>query len=67
MFVSAAEGGAGSVITCMHTGLIPIVNYETSVDVHENYGVLLKNSSIAEIQSAVRRIANLPVEDPVCY
>ncbi|WP_338421665.1 glycosyltransferase [Nostoc flagelliforme] len=63
VFVSAAEGGAGSVITCMHTGLIPIVNYEASVDVHEDYGVLLKNSLIAEIQAAVRRISNLPVED----
>ncbi|MGJ5629629.1 glycosyltransferase [Nostoc sp. CALU 1950] len=63
VLVSAAEGGAGSVITCMHTGLIPIVNYETSVNVHENYGVLLNNSSIAEIQAAVRRISNLPIED----
>ncbi len=63
VFVSAAEGGAGSVITCMHTGLIPIVNYETSVDVYEDFGMSLKNSSIPEIQAAVRRISNFSVED----
>ena len=39
---SCAEGTVGSVITCMHAGLIPIVSYESGVDVHD-FGTLLKS------------------------
>ena len=59
---SASEGGCGSVITCMHAGLIPIVNYESSVDVRDEYGVLLKGSTVADIQNAVSGLASLPSE-----
>jgi glycosyltransferase involved in cell wall biosynthesis len=57
---SCSEGGGGSVINCIHAGLIPIVSYETSVDIREDYGILLKDSSVEEIQNSVREVANLP-------
>ena len=60
VYPSCSEGGGGSVITCMHAGLIPIVSYEASVDVESQFGVMLKNSSIEEIKDSVRKIANLP-------
>lgn len=59
VFTSASEGGAACVIETMHTGLIPIVNYESSVDVHD-FGVLLKGVSVEEIRDGVRMIAEMP-------
>ena len=56
---SCAEGTVGSVITCMHAGLIPIVSYESGVDVHD-FGTLLKSASIADIEDAVHTVATLP-------
>ena len=60
IYPTCAEGGGGSVITCMHAGIVPIVSYESSVDVHDEYGVLLKTCSINEIQDAVRTAAKFP-------
>jgi glycosyltransferase involved in cell wall biosynthesis len=62
VYASCSEGGGGSVINCMHAGLIPIVSYEASVDVEEDYGVLLKESSIQEIKSAVQNLSKLPTK-----
>ncbi len=59
---SCSEGGGASIITCMHGGLIPIVNRESSVDV-EDFGVLLTNSSIDAIKTAIQRVAGLPDEE----
>jgi glycosyltransferase involved in cell wall biosynthesis len=44
----------------MHAGIVPIVSYESSVDVNDEYGVLLKTCSINEIQDAVRTAAKFP-------
>lgn len=62
VYPSCSEGGGGSVITCMHAGLIPIVSYEASVDVDDDYGVVLKNCSIEEIQNSIRKISLLSEE-----
>jgi glycosyltransferase involved in cell wall biosynthesis len=60
VYPSCSEGGGGSVINCMHAGLIPIVSYEASVDVEEDYGVILQEISIKEIKSQVQKISNMP-------
>jgi glycosyltransferase involved in cell wall biosynthesis len=60
VYPSCSEGGGGSVIHCMHAGLIPIVSYESSVDIAEDYGILLEDSSIQRIQNAVKRLSSLP-------
>ncbi len=62
VFPSCAEGGGGSVITCMQGGLIPIVTYEASVDVEDNYGIMLKSPTIDAIKNAVRLLSSLPGE-----
>jgi glycosyltransferase involved in cell wall biosynthesis len=62
VYPSCSEGGGGGVITCLHTGLIPLVSYETSIDV-EGYGFILKDSSIETIKECVHRIARLSTQE----
>jgi glycosyltransferase involved in cell wall biosynthesis len=58
IYPSCSEGGGGSVITCMHAGLIPIVSYESSVDVCD-FGVVLDSCSLTEIKSKIQFISSL--------
>jgi glycosyltransferase involved in cell wall biosynthesis len=60
VFPSCSEGGGGSVVTAMHTGLIPVVTRETSVDVAPCYGVLLGDAGVETIRAAVRELAARP-------
>lgn len=62
IYPSCSEGGGGSVINCVHAGLIPIVSYESSVDVAD-FGVILKNCSIDEIKNSLRMLSSLPAEE----
>lgn len=56
VYPSCSEGQAGSVVTCMHAGVIPIVSYETGIDV-EDFGIILGESSVEEIRKAVAALA----------
>lgn len=63
VYPSCSEGGGSSVLTCMHGSLIPVVNRETSVDLAPERGILVAESSIAELQQAVQELASRPIED----
>ena len=60
IYPSCSEGGGGCVIICMHAGLIPIVTYEASVDVSDDYGVVLKEASVQAIKQEIQQISSLP-------
>lgn len=62
IYPSCAEGGGGSVITCMHAGLIPIVTEEASVDVGD-FGVILPDARIATIRDAVASLSAMPLDE----
>ncbi len=62
VYPSVSEGQAGAVITSLQAGLIPILSYESGVDVHD-FGVIFDNLSLEEIKAKVRSISNLPVEN----
>jgi glycosyltransferase involved in cell wall biosynthesis len=62
IYPSCAEGGGGSVITCLHASLIPIVSYESSVDIKDDFGFILRNFSLDEIKYAINFVSNLPTE-----
>jgi glycosyltransferase involved in cell wall biosynthesis len=59
IYPSCAEGQCGGVVTCMHMGVIPVISYESGVDAHD-FGMILPDCSIQEIQNAVQRISSLP-------
>lgn len=62
VFTSCSESGAASVLETMAGGVLPIVTYETSVDV-EDYGIFLKNSSVEEIKDGVKKLAAMPATE----
>lgn len=60
VYPTCSEGGGGSVISCLHAGLIPVVTREASVDVSDDFGVVLKDASIKEIQRSVMALSERP-------
>lgn len=59
VYPSCAEGGAGSVIVCMHCGLIPIVTRSASIDIGD-FGFETRSERIQDIIDATREVAALP-------
>jgi glycosyltransferase involved in cell wall biosynthesis len=62
VYPSCAEGGAGSVICCMHAGLVPIVTREASIDVGD-FGFENRSDAIDDIVADVQRFAALPAAE----
>ncbi|MEH1882440.1 glycosyltransferase [Nostoc sp.] len=62
VYPSVSEGQSGAVISCLQAGLIPILSYESGVDVHD-FGVIFDNLSLEEIKAKIISISHLPVED----
>jgi glycosyltransferase involved in cell wall biosynthesis len=56
---SCAEGSPGSVIECMHRGLIPVVTEACNIHVN-GFGVLLDASSVEAIAETVRSLIQRP-------
>lgn len=61
VYPSVSEGQSGAVISCLQAGLIPILSYESGVDVHD-FGVIFDNLSLEEIKAKVISISNSPEE-----
>jgi glycosyltransferase involved in cell wall biosynthesis len=59
VFPSCSESESCSVLTCMQAGLIPVVTREAGIDV-QDFGILLQDASVDEIQEAVQRLTKLP-------
>jgi glycosyltransferase involved in cell wall biosynthesis len=62
VYPSCSEGQSGAVVLMMHAGLIPIVSYESGVDV-EDFGVVLKTNDIEEIIAEIRNLTSLPTKE----
>jgi glycosyltransferase involved in cell wall biosynthesis len=59
VYPSCSEGGGGSVITCMQAGLIPVVSYESSVDIDPSFGILLPGTDIESIRNSIKSLSNM--------
>ena len=62
VYPSCAEGGGGSLIGCMQGGVIPVASYESSVDIADN-GIVLTESSLAEMRKVVVRLSSLSTQE----
>ena len=58
IYPSSAEGGAGSVIHCMHAGMLPICTTEASIDLGD-FGVHVESASVVSVQKACRAVAEM--------
>ena len=59
IYPSCAEGQCGGVVTAMHAAIIPVISYETGVDVHD-FGLILPSCKMQDIEDAIRRVSALP-------
>ena len=57
IYPSCSEGQAGSVATCMHAGLVPIISQESGFNTKE-FGITLEENTIKEIQTSIRSLSN---------
>jgi glycosyltransferase involved in cell wall biosynthesis len=62
VYPSCSEGQSGAVVTCLHAGFIPIVSFESGVDV-EDFGIILKECTVEEIKNAIQQLASLPAQE----
>jgi glycosyltransferase involved in cell wall biosynthesis len=62
VYPSCSEGGGGSVVTCLHGGLVPIVTREASVDTGD-FGFELPTAGVAELVAALRQCAALAPDE----
>lgn len=62
IYPSSAEGGAGSVIHCMHAGMLPICTTEASIDLG-NFGVHVGSAAVESVQKACRAVAGMSAEE----
>jgi glycosyltransferase involved in cell wall biosynthesis len=62
IYPSCSEGASGGVVTCLHAGLIPVISYESGLDV-EDFGFLLKDCSIETIKESICMVASLSAEE----
>jgi hypothetical protein len=62
IYPSCSEGQCGGVVTCLQAGLIPIISYESGVDV-DGFGVILKTCSTDTIKNSVRIMSSLTANE----
>jgi hypothetical protein len=62
VYPSSAEGGAGSVIHCMHAGLLPICTTEASIDLGD-FGLHIESGTVEAVQKACRAVAAMTSEE----
>lgn len=62
VYPSCSEGQAGSVITCLHAGLIPVISEQSGVDI-DGLGILLKKCSVEEIIDSIETLSQKSEEE----
>ena len=59
VYPSSSEGGGGSVLDCLHAGMIPILTREASVDI-DGFGTLLPAAGVDHVRDAVCAVVEAP-------
>ncbi len=59
IYPSCSEGQSGAVVTAMHAGLIPVISSRSGVNT-EDFGIVIKDSTLEEVGKNVLKISNMP-------
>lgn len=59
IYPTSSEGQSGSVITCMHGGLIPVVSRFTGVDIGDN-GFVMDDCGVSSVLDTIRTVSGQP-------
>lgn len=59
IYPTCADACCGSVINCMHAGLIPVTTPQAGIDVDPSWGLVFTELSVEAVQHAVRTVAGL--------
>lgn len=62
IYPSCSEGQAGSVVTCLQAGVIPVISYQAGVNVGD-FGLLLSECSRDEIKNTIKRLSSMPNQE----
>lgn len=62
VYPSCSEGASAGVVTCLHAGLIPVLTYESGIDVGD-FGFLLKDPTVEEIIESVNAISSFSASE----
>ena len=62
IYPTCSEGQAGSVITALHAGLIPVVSRQAGVTV-DDFGFTLETCAVSEIKQSLLKVCGLPDSD----
>lgn len=59
VYPSCADACAGSVVNCMHAGLIPLATVQSGIDIRPSFGIQLSEISVEAVQGAARHVSGL--------
>ena len=63
VYPSCSEGGGSSVYTCMHAGIVPLINRQASIDLDPSYSVELEDLSVARLRQALEGFSEQSAKD----
>lgn len=63
IYPSCSEGQCGSVVTCLHAGLVPLVSDRTGVPLDPSWAVELTEPTVESLRQAVRQLSARPADE----
>lgn len=63
VYPSCSEGQCGSVVTCMHAGLVPLVSDRTGVPMETSYAVEVPEPTVESLRAAIVKLSNRPADE----
>lgn len=59
VFPTASEGQSGSVVQCLHAGLVPVISRQAGIDT-DDFGITLEECTSDAVKSALVKLSNVP-------
>jgi glycosyltransferase involved in cell wall biosynthesis len=63
IYPTTSDACCGSVINCMHAGLIPVATKEAGIDIANSFGMIISSQSAEAVEAAARTISSHPADN----